>query len=210
MKLFRHKMQKNNYHANNTCGKSRIQVLSRPGNRWLDTRTFFALVCLLMVLFCSGCTGANYGSFKHSRDVTQAFETFHVYPDHQYYYLNQENNPFAVVALQKGYRISDYRWREFDPQTDTLEKVVGLVEAFPLNYSNAYGSYMKDPGGRQIGYWYSSLSLKGLRVDNETGIVSIHTGNPWLKDDDFEHGPGRGVGIGVGSGGGGIGIRIGR
>lgn len=162
------------------------------------------------IIVCVGCSGANYGSVKHSRDVTQAFETYHVYPEHRYYYLNQENNPYAVVALQEGYTISDYRWTEFDPQTDKLEKVVGLVKSFPANNWNAYGSYLKDSMGNQIGYWYSSLSLRNIKVDNETKIVSIYTDNPWLRDDDREFGPGVGVGIGVGSGGSGIGIRIGR
>ena len=188
----------------------RVQLSGRPREYGADLRTVCARLCLLAVLFCIGCTGANHGRLNHSRDVTQSFETYHVYPEHRYYYLNQENNPYAVVALQKGYTISDPQWREFDPGTDTLEKVVGLVKAFPVNYSNAYGSYMIGSKGAQIGYWYSSLSLRGLKVDNETGKVSIHTANPWLKDDDDMYGPGVGIGVGVGSGGSGIGIRIGR
>jgi len=169
-----------------------------------------ALLCFSALLYCLGCSGANYGSLKNSRDVTQAFETYHVYPEHRYYYLNQENNPYAVVALQKDYAISDNQWIEFDPQTDKLEKVVDLVKGFPVNYSNAYGSYLMDSMGKQIGYWYSSLLIRSLKVDDETKKVSIYTDAPWLRDDDWGFGTGGGIGIGVGSGGSGIGIRIGR
>ena len=173
-------------------------------------RAIFALLSLIAFIYCSGCSGANYGNVKHSRDVTQAFETYHVYPEHRYYYLNQENNPYAVVALQNSYRISDPQWREFDPKTDKLEKVVGLVKEFSAHYSNAYGSYLRDASGNQIGYWYSKLPVRSLSVDNETKKVSIHTDSPWLNDEDRGFGSGVGIGIGVGSGGSGIGIRIGR
>jgi hypothetical protein len=188
--------------------KARFKVRSKKrGSRFLAVFAFLGLGALP---FSFGCSGANYGSLKHSRDVTQAFETYHVYPEHRYYYLNQENNPYAVVALQQGYTISDNRWIEFDPQTDKLEKVVDLVKGFPVPYSNAYGSYLKDSKGNQIGYWYSSLPVRSLKVDDETKKVSIYTDSPWLRDDDWGIGTGGGIGIGVGTGGSGIGIRIGR
>ena len=171
----------------------------------------YNVICVLGVLtglvLSIGCSGASSGRFKHSRDVKQAFETYHVYPEHRYYHLYLENNPYAVIALQKGYTITDNQWTEFDPRTDKLEKVVELIERFPSGYSNAYGSYLVDSSGNRIGYWYSSLLLRSLRVDNESKIVSIHTDTPWLRDDD--RGFGTGVGLGIGSGGSGIGIQIG-
>jgi hypothetical protein len=189
-------------------GKSQARFRCRSESQASNLNAIFALLGFIALLYCVGCTGANYGGLKHSREVTEAFETYHVYPDHRYYYLNQENNPYAVVALQAGYTISDNRWVEFDPQTGKLKKEVDLVKGFPVNYSNAYGSYLMDSMGNQIGYWYSSLPIRSLKVDDETKKVSIYTDSPWLRDDDW--GFGTGVGIGVGSGGSGIGIRIGR
>jgi len=188
----------------------RIKNLNRLKNRGINPSVAGSLICLAALLIMAGCSGANYGGIKHSRDVRQAFETYHVYPDHRYYYLNQENNPYAVVALQPGYTISDPQWREFDPQTDTLEKVVELVKGFAADYLNAYGSYLLDANGNRIGYWYSSLPLRSIKVDRETKEVSILTDKPWLRDDERGIGTGVGIGVGVGSGGSGIGIRIGR
>jgi hypothetical protein len=164
----------------------------------------FAVVSLIGLASGIACSGANYGSFKHSRDVKQAFETYHVYPEHRYYYLHLENNPFAAIALQKDYTIADRQWTEFDPHTDKLEKVVELVERFSSPYSYAYGSYLEDSSGNQIGYWYSGLRIRNLKVDNEAKTVSIYTDTPWLRDDE------RRFGTGFGSGGSGIGISIGR
>ena len=188
--------------------KSQPQSSSRFKGYGMDINKILKLLSLFGLLFCFGCAGANYGHIKHSRDVTQAFETYHVYPQHRYYHLYLENNPYAVIALHNSYTISEHQWTEFDPQTDKLEKVVDLIKRFPVNYSNAYGSYLNDPAGNQIGYWYSSLQMRTLKVDNESKKVSIYTDTPWLRDDDREYGTG--VGIGVGSGGSGIGIRFGR
>jgi len=187
--------------------ESQVQFLSRFKEYRNIFRTIFVFLSLIGFLYCFGCSGANYGSLKHSRDVTQAFETYHVYPKHRYYHLHLENSPYAVIALQNSYTISDKQWTEFDPQTDKLEKAVELVKRFPVNYSNAYGSYLMDSLGNQIGYWYSSLRLRTLKVDNEAKKVSIYTDTPWLRDGDG--GFGRGIGVGTGSGGSGIGIRFG-
>ena len=171
-----------------------------------DFKVIFLLFSLIGFLFSFGCAGANYGSLKHSRDVTQAFETYHVYANHRYYYLHLENSPYAVIALQNSYMISDKQWTEFDPETDKLEKIVDLVKNFPVNYANAYGSYLMDSAGNQIGYWYSSLQIRSLKVDNEAKKVSIYTDTPWLRDNET----GFGTGFGIGSGGSGIGIWFGR
>ena len=186
--------------------KMQAQPSSRIKECGTNLKAIFALNMLIGLLLYFGCTGANYGSLKHSRDVTQAFETYHVYPEHRYYHLHLENNPYAVIALQNSYTISDKQWREFDPQTDKLEKVVELVKGFPMRYSNAYGSYLRDSYGNQIGYWYSSLQIRSLKVDDEAKKVSVYTDTPWIRDDDR----GYGTAIGIGSGGSGIGIRFGR
>jgi hypothetical protein len=165
-----------------------------------------AAIAFCAILFLAGCSTKSSGSLKHSRDVAQAFETYHVFPDHRYYYLNQENKPYAVVAIKDSYRINSVMWREFDPQSGKLEKIVGLVKDFSGVSSYTYGSYLRDAQGNEIGYWYSKLRLTGIQVDNETRQVSINTPTPWLRDDDRVYGPG--IGVGIGSGGSGIGIQF--
>jgi len=156
-------------------------------------------------LLLSACTGANRGVLRNSREVGRAFETFHAYPDYRYWYLNQENNPYAVVGLEQGLDLQDKMWTPVDPASKTFEKVVGLVQSFPVPGGFTYGAYIIDPSGRTVGVWYSSMSA-GIRVEPETKLVSIATGTPWVNDDGWY---GTGVGVGIGSGGGGVGIRMG-
>jgi hypothetical protein len=154
---------------------------------------------ILVFILIYGCTIANYGrhgSLSRSQDVTRAFENFQVFADHRYYYLNQENNPYAVVALQSSYAISDPMWREMDPSSETLKKVAGLLEGFPVYFNfPAYGSYILDQQMNRIGYWYSSLRSVSISVDNAHQKVSINTEKPWLWDDDerFRRGVGHGI-----------------
>jgi hypothetical protein len=164
-----------------------------------------AAALLLAATLASGCSAANRGGLRNSREVGRAFETFHAYPGYRYWYYNQENNPYAVVGLGQTYRIEDINWKEVDPNSKTFEKVIGLVESFPVRSAFAYGAFILDPQGQQIGVWYSSLNA-GIRVNPETGIVSISTAMPWVENDGWY---GSGVGVGVGSGGGGVGIRLG-
>jgi hypothetical protein len=90
---------------------------------------------ILVVFLLSGCSTVNHGSLERSRDIAQTFETYHIFPSHCYYYLNQENNPFAIIALQSGYTICDPVWTEFDPHSRLLEKIVDLVKGFPIRTS---------------------------------------------------------------------------
>lgn len=162
---------------------------------------------ILTLIFFFGCSAANIGSLKQGREVAEAFETLQVFADHRYYYLNQENNPYAVAALKSPYTIRDIHWTEFDPHSDLLKKVVGLVEGFPLGYSYTYGAYLLDPHGNQIGYWYSSLRMTGITVDDANQTVSISTEMPWLWDDYW--GYEQRIGGGRGSRDGGVGVRFG-
>lgn len=153
----------------------------------------------LAAFLLAGCAAGNYGHLKRSRDVTQAFETFQVYPEHRYYYLNQENNPYAVVALQDRFHLMGHVWVEFDPRSDKFEKIIGLIKFSAVSWARPYGSFILDQTAHQIGYWFSSLRIRGLKIDDQNQRVSIYTDMPWLRDDDR---PIDGFGIGVGRGGG--------
>lgn len=168
---------------------------------------FSILWPLMLLLPLAACATANTGGVKHSREVAQAFETYFVEPDYNYYLYNQENYPYAVAGLKKPYFIESFDWRPLDPNSDKFEKVIDLVKDFPRGFSQPYGSYILNPQGERIGMWYSSLAPPGIVVDPETNRVSINAARPWLRDDDVWLRNGGGVGIGIGTGSGvGIGI----
>ena len=171
------------------------------------TTRLYAITGVLAVtaMLVAGCAGANRGGLRNSREVGRAFETFHADPNYRYWFYNQENNPYAVVGLQQPYRLEDINWTEVDPNSKTFEKVIGLVQSFPVRGSFTSGAYILDPQAQQIGMWYSSLNA-GINVNPETNVVSINAAMPWVDDNGWY---GSGVGVGIGSGGGGVGVRLG-
>lgn len=139
-----------------------------------------AALVLIAIFAVVGCHYENAGSAKKSPETAQAFKTLHVFPNHRYYFLNQENDPYGVVGLESAYWINDPAWREVDPQSETFKKVVGLVKSFPVPGSYTEGYTLHDPQGMQIGVWYSSLGA-GITVDPNTKRVSMTTATPWLS-----------------------------
>ena len=176
--------------------KAKTCIWARLKEYEVDLRAILVLLSMIGLLIFIGCSGANYGGLQPNREVTQAFETSHIYAEHRYYHLHLENSPYAVIALHKSFTISSAQWTEFDPQTEKLQKIVDLIKQFPEDYYNAYGAELKDPLGNQIGYWYANIRLRALKVDNENQKVSIYTDEPWLRDRRWGFGSGMGIRIG--------------
>ena len=136
-------------------------------------------VAAALAIMITACSIANLGWLRNSLDVGRAFETLHVSSDYRYWYLYLENTPYAVLGLDREYRIEDILWSEVEPGSEVFQKVVGLVQSFPVPGSRTYGAYILDAKGEQIGVWYSSM-IAGISVDPNTKVVSITTATPWM------------------------------
>jgi hypothetical protein len=130
-------------------------------------------------MLISACSIANLGWLRNSEEVGRGFATLQVSPNYRYWYLYLENSPYAVVGLDREYRIEDISWTEVQPGSEVFGKVVGLVESFPVPGSITYGAYILDSKGSRIGVWYSSLNA-GITLDPNTKVVSIATRMPWM------------------------------
>jgi hypothetical protein len=142
------------------------------------SRVYLTVVTALAILI-SACSIANLGWLRNSPEVGQAFETLHVSSDYRYWYLYLENTPYAVLGLNREYRIEDILWTEVESSSEVFQKVVGLVQSFPVPSSRTCGAYILNAKGEQIGVWYSSMSA-GITIDPDTKVVFITTGAPWM------------------------------
>jgi hypothetical protein len=141
-------------------------------------RGVFLLVAAALIV--SGCTMANIGSVRTSPEVARQFENLEINSDYRYWYLNQENNPFGVIGIDRGYEFDDGPlWRSVEPSSPTFKKVVGLVGSFPVPGSMTTGYTISDHQGRPVGVWYSSQSA-GITVDSAAKTVSVATATPWI------------------------------
>src|SRR5512136_1586124 len=105
----------------------------------------FAAVLALLLAACAA------GGIRKNPDVDRAFRNLTVPPTASYWYLNLENEPYAVVGLEGGWRIEDKMWHPVTFGSPTFQKVVGLVEGFPVPGGRTSGSTLVDPQGNPIG-----------------------------------------------------------
>jgi len=134
-----------------------------------------------MAAWLGGCSVANFGSIRSSADVSRQFQDLEINPNYRYWYLNQENNPFGVLGLDREYHFEGGPlWGTLDPDALIFKKVVGLVQGFPVKGSTTTGFEIVDSQGRLIGVWYSSLSA-GVTVDSAAKTVSVATQTPWIR-----------------------------
>ena len=142
-------------------------------------RKFFLTVTVIAATLAFACAMGNIGSLKTTAEVSRKFENLQVNPDFRYWFLNQENNPFGVIGLDRGYEFEGrHNWRAVEPDSATFAKVVGLVRSFPVAGSSTTGFTIFDPAGHPIGVWYSSLNA-GVTVNPSTRTVSLATKTPW-------------------------------
>jgi len=142
-------------------------------------RNFFLAMTVIAATLAFACAMGNIGSLKTSAEVSRKFEILQVNPDFRYWFLNQENNPFGVIGLDRGYEFEGrHNWRAVEPDSATFAKVVGLVRSFPVAGSSTTGFTIFDPAGHPIGVWYSSLNA-GVTVNPATRTVLMATSTPW-------------------------------
>jgi hypothetical protein len=138
-----------------------------------------ATVFLLAGFLAPVLSTASIGGLQISKAVAQNFEAHRFYSDFRYYTLMDGDIPYAIVGLQKDYRIHDISWKKIDPNSAQLSHIEDLVQFFPVQGSVVYGAYILDSQNKRIGTWYSSLTA-GVTVSNETKTVSITTDRPTL------------------------------
>jgi hypothetical protein len=160
----------------------RTSINSTGGPMENPNRTFRWLV-VIFPLILGACATGSYGGLKTSREVAQAFENYQVFADHEYYYLNQENSPYAVAAIREDFELTGPLWTKLDPASERSRRIVDRVRNFPPYYAfHTYGATLHGPEGQPVGYWYSGLRLVSVKVDQENKTVSIRTDQPWVGD----------------------------
>ena len=129
----------------------------------------FTIFASLMV---AGVSFAETGSFRINKKVATDFEAYRFDPNYEYYFMNLENDPCAVIGLKKDYAVHDILWKRVSSDFKELKDVVELVKRFPMAASPAFGAYILDSKGNNIGVYYSSVGA-GVTVSKERKTVDL-------------------------------------
>jgi len=114
----------------------------------------------------------RYGKLKRDRDVNRTFQTNKVLSTHKYYTSGQADVPYAIIGVDKKYKLRLGMWREVQLTTPLLRSWVSKMDNI-YGYP-PYGSIILDDNGQQIGIWYSSKQWTTviMEEDNEIAILA--------------------------------------
>jgi len=114
----------------------------------------------------------KYGKLKRDRDANRTFQTYKVLSTHKYYTSGLSNIPYAIIGVDKKYKLRPGMWREVQLTTPLLRSWVSKMDNI-YGYP-PYGSIILDDNGQKIGIWYSSKQWTTVIIeeDNEIAILA--------------------------------------
>jgi hypothetical protein len=145
----------------------------------MKSQSLKAAITAVVLLAIPGLSLASTQSFQISKAITQEFDTHHIVTGYHYYALMDDGGPYAIVGLEKGYRITGPGWKSVNPKSERFSALVKDLEESPVEGSSTYGAYILDTQNRKIGTWYSSM-MAGEFVNQQTKTVSITLHPNWL------------------------------
>ncbi|MEN6318422.1 MAG: hypothetical protein ABFD82_06660 [Syntrophaceae bacterium] len=143
-------------------------------------RITFYVMCILIVLPSGGCTSSffkNYGKITPDSKAAQAFETYQINHNYNYYISGSDVYPNVVIGLDKAYKLEPDLWKHIDMTPQKLrEFVIDMQDKVgSLNFKLFFhGFALFDDKGKQIGIWYSILeATTSLKMKDEHTVIII-------------------------------------
>jgi hypothetical protein len=153
----------------------------------------FLIICIFLLLSSAGCTHSifkNYGDIIPDWDVKNAFETYQINPNLNYYISGSEVAPNVIIGLNNSYTLEPDLWKKIEATPKIFRDHVINMQARALALMLIqHGFIMFDDKGNQIGVWYSILeATTALKMkDNRTAI--IYTPDIDIYDNTYKGGP---------------------
>lgn len=111
----------------------------------------------------------KYGKLERSRDVTKIFETPRVLKNHQYYFNGWGSVPYAIIAIDRKYKLRQGLWKEVEATVPLLRSWVSQMDSI-YGYP-PYGFRILDHRGNQMGIWYSSKQWTTVVIEEDNQIA---------------------------------------
>lgn len=111
----------------------------------------------------------KYGKLERNSDITNIFETHKILPDHKYYYSSWGSVPYAIIAIDRQYKLRKGLWKEIEVTVPLLRnwiRQMDIIYGYP-----PYGSRILDHKGQQLGVWYSSKQWTTIIIEEDNEIA---------------------------------------
>ena len=149
----------------------------------------FYILCMSLFLSSAGCAGSlinNYGEIIPDGNITTMFEKYQINPHFNYYISGSDVYPNAILGVDKTYTLESDLWKKVDMTHAKFRELVtsmqDRVRALSIKLT-LHGFVMLDDKGKQIGVWYSILSVRtSVKMkDSRTVIIDTPDIDTYLK-----------------------------
>jgi hypothetical protein len=148
--------------------------------RWLKAnfRKKTAIVIVTAIVLPALCGAVDikmpnlnlkYGKLERSRDVTQAFEAPRVLENHQYYVNGWGSVPYAIIAIDRKYKLRKGLWKAVEVTVPLLRSLVHQMDSV-YGYRPS-GFRILDDRGKEVGVWYSSKQWTTVVIEEGNQIA---------------------------------------
>jgi hypothetical protein len=132
------------------------------------TVLFLPVLCAAIDIELPGFN-LKYGKLERSRDVTKTFETPLVLENHQYYFNGWGSVPYAIIAIDRKYKLRKGLWK-------SVEATVPLLRSWVHQMDSIYGYPPRgfrilDHKGDPVGVWYSSKQWTTIVIEEDNQIA---------------------------------------
>ena len=121
----------------------------------------------------------KYGKLERSRDVTKTFETPRILENHQYYYNGWGSVPYAIIAIDRKYKLRKGLWKPVEATVPLLRSWVHQMDSI-YGYP-PYGFLILDNKGKQVGVWYSSKQWTTIIIEEDNQLVVFAPETPGFR-----------------------------
>ena len=126
-------------------------------------------LCGAIDLELPGGISLKYGKLERNSEITKLFQTYQILPDHNYYYSGWGSVPYAIIAIDKQYKLRKWLWKEIEATVPMLRNWVREMDII-YGYPH-YGSRILGHKGQQLGVWYSSKQWTTIIIEEENEIA---------------------------------------
>ena len=134
------------------------------------------VICFVLLSAASNLNALDliifkYGKLKRDREVTLAFQTYKILPEHQYYISGTGDIPYAIIGVNSNYELRPGLWEKIELSTPLLRSWVSQMDSI-YGYP-PYGAVILDHQNNPVGIWYSSKQWTTIIIEDDNKVAIL-------------------------------------
>ena len=125
----------------------------------------------------AGCaaTGTRTSGVITSREATDIWHSYTVYPNYNYYYVGSDSQPRFIIGIDDEYRLTSKNWKPVDLTPEMLNNWINWARPRVGYSQDPYGAFIVDSNGQRVGLWYSMRKwrLTGSAKVGEDNTIAV-------------------------------------